>query len=98
MTDYRNHLAQHMRLALLRLLADAPGYAVNDSLAGSALRQCGFHASRDQVRSELAWLAEQGLCRLEDVGGLTVATLSERGRDVAEGRATVPGVQRPSPD
>jgi hypothetical protein len=50
------------------------------------------------VRSEIAWLAEQGLATSDELpGGLLVATLTERGSDVASGRASVPGVQRPNP-
>ncbi len=46
---------------------------------------------------QLAWLAEQGLVENDDMGGLVVATLTQRGADVAQGRVTVPGVKRPTP-
>jgi hypothetical protein len=87
----------HLRLTLLRLLAEAPGYRANSSLLTSAAdATAGFAVSRDQVRTELAWLAEQGLAELDGhIPGLSVATLTERGQDVATGRASVPGVQRP---
>lgn len=96
--NYTAHFARHVRLAMLRLLAEAPGYALNSSILTDAVAALGLAATRDQVRSEIAWLAEQGLVTSDELpGGLMVATLTERGSDVASGRAHVPGVQRPTP-
>lgn len=96
--SYQMHFARHLRLAMLRLLAEAPGYALNSSILTDALAALGLSASRDLVRGEIAWLAEQGLATCDELpGGLMIATLTERGGDVAAGRATVPGVQRPAP-
>jgi Fe2+ or Zn2+ uptake regulation protein len=88
-----------LRLTLLRLLAEQPGYQGNSSvLTQAADASAGFSCSRDQVKTELAWLAEQGLVTTtETLPGLVVAKLSERGGDVAAGRAIVPGVQKPGP-
>lgn len=88
---------EHLRIAILRLLESQPGYVSNDSVLTDALRGLGFGCSRDQVRSELAWLTEQGLTQAQVIGGLKVATLTQRGQDVAVGAASVPGVRRPSP-
>lgn len=96
--NYSAHFARHVRLAILRLLHEAPGYALNSSILTDAVAALGLVASRDQVRGEIAWLAEQGLATSEELtGGMMVATLTERGGDVAIGRAHVPGVQRPTP-
>lgn len=43
--------------------------------------------SGDQVRGDLSWLQEQGLCRLAD----DHAQITERGRDVARHAAPWPG-------
>jgi hypothetical protein len=45
--------------------------------------------SRDQIKSELRWLEEQGLVTVEDIETVLVARLTERGADVAAGRAIV---------
>ena len=96
--NYNAHFARHVRLAILRLLHEAPGYALNSSILTDAVGALGLAATRDQVRSEIAWLAEQRLVTSDELpGGLMVATLTERGADVADGRAHVPGVQRPMP-
>lgn len=96
--SYSEHFATHLRLVVLRLLAEASEYRLNSSILADAAEAHGLSASRAQIRTELAWLAEQGLLTLaEPAPGLVVATLTERGLDVAAGRGSVPGVQRPAP-
>lgn len=96
--DYGDHFAAHLRLTILRVLSEAPAYKLNDSLLTSACDAVGVPATRDKVRVQLAWLDEMGLVTLDDrIKGLTIATATERGLDVAAGRATAPGVQRPTP-
>ncbi|MNY08793.1 hypothetical protein D3C86_1416660 [compost metagenome] len=51
--------------------------------------------TRDRVKTLLAWLEEQGLVRIERLAQVQVAHLTGRGQDVAEGRATVPGIKKP---
>ena len=98
MANYSNHVREHLRLTLLRLLAnEGGGYSANESVLADAVNRFGFSVARDSVRAELAWLAEQGLVRTEDVAGLAVATITRRGLDAAAGRAQVPGVKRPGP-
>lgn len=88
----------HLRLSILRLLAETPGYSANESLITDVLRDdLGFGCSRDQVRTELGWLAEQGLLHAPETAGLKIAVVTDRGVDVAAGRAVVDGVKRPSP-
>ena len=98
MTDYLEHLAEDRRLAILRVLAEAQGYAANDSVLHTALWRLGHVVSRDQIKTDIAWLAEQGLVGREMVeGSVHVVTLTQRGQDVAEGIVTQPGIKRPSP-
>ncbi len=98
MTPYIEHFVKHLRLVILRLLHEAGGYRLNSSVLTDAANAHGLSASRDQMRGELAWLAEQGLVTTaEPTAGLIVATLTERGADIVAGRGQNPGVQRPSP-
>lgn len=97
MTSYAEFAARHLRLSLLRLLLEDADYAHNELVLSLALAQLGHGVSQDRLRTELEWLAEQGLIALEDVSGLRVARLSGRGADAARGLARVPGVARPRP-
>lgn len=94
-------LAADRRLCVLRFLSEDRDYTLNESLIQDALSLVGHAMSRDAVRTELAWLAEQGLVdiRHEALGAkeLVIASLTQRGDDVATGRASVPGVKRPGP-
>ncbi|TQL73074.1 ArsR family transcriptional regulator [Delftia sp. HK171] len=93
--SFQDFLRQDVRLVLLRVLTEMPAYRSNSSVLTSALERFGHAVTRDQVKSELTWLSEQGLVVLTDLGGVSVATLTERGQDVATGRVVVPGVKRP---
>lgn len=95
MTSYSHFLTEDRRLVVLRVLADMPAYRTNSFLLSTLLKQWGHEPSTDQVKSDIAWLQEQGLVTFDDVEGVYVATLTTRGADVAAGRAVVPGVKRP---
>lgn len=95
--SYVKTVQEHLRITLLRLLEEDPDYTLNESLLTDLTENYGFTPSRDRVRTELAWLKEQGLITLDTESSLTIATLTERGSDVARGRVEVPGVKRPSP-
>lgn len=93
--SFRDYLRKDVRLVLLRVLDEMPSYRANSSVLANVLHQFGHAATHDQVKTELRWLAEQGLLTLDEAGGVLVATLAERGQDVAEGRAVVDGIARP---
>jgi len=95
MKSFADRLLEDRRLALLRILAEQAGYKANSTVLAVALDAFGHAVSRDFVRGQLAWLAEQGLLRIDDLGAVLLATLTERGLDVANGVASVPGVARP---
>ena len=95
MSKYAQFLSEDRRLVILRVLAELPSYRTNSSVLVSLLGNFGHSPSRDQVKTELQWLAEQALVAVDDVSDVLVATLTERGADVAAGRAIVPGVKKP---
>ncbi len=97
--SYQDFVMENRRLALLRFLAGDADYAMNDSVMQAALASIGHGASRDVVKGDFAWLAEQGLVSVEVVmDKIHVAKINARGVDVACGRALVPGVSRPGPE
>lgn len=93
--SFSDYMRRDIRLVVLRILADMPAYRANSSVLTVALDRFGHATSRDQVKTELHWLEEQGLLTIEDIGAVLVATITERGSDVARGRTQVPGVARP---
>lgn len=95
MTKFAHFLAEDRRLVILRVLADLPAYRANSYVLNTLLTQWGHSTSSDQVKTDLRWLEEQGLLAIEAAESVLIATLTERGADVAAGRAIVPGVKRP---
>jgi hypothetical protein len=97
--SYRQTIAEHVRICLLRLLEEAPEYEANNAILGDGVAIYGLRVTRDLVNTELSWLDEQGLIKLQQVSGsISVARLTSRGLDVARGRATVPGVRKRGPE
>lgn len=87
----------HVRLVILKLLAAQAMGNANDAVIYEALNAMDLTCSRDAVREHFFWMGGQNLVSVLDLrlnNGLVVATLTERGGDVAKGRSFVPGVER----
>ncbi|OTS03021.1 hypothetical protein CAT24_07230 [Acinetobacter pittii] len=85
--SFEAHLKEEMRLVILRLLNELPSYRGNSSTLHSGLNHWGLSFSRDQVKTELYWLKEQGCVEVEmDNPAVVVVKLTERGQDVVESR------------
>ena len=98
MSTFTTHVAEDQRLRVLQILERAAGYDLNIHVLRMELEHLGHRPSLDALRAELAWLEEQGLVGTRPVQDLVVAVATERGLDVAAGRAGVPGVARPRPE
>jgi hypothetical protein len=98
MSAYQSYVREQRRLVILRLLAEQSAYKSNSSVLHASVDRLGISSSRDDVRTDMTWLAEQGLLRLDEPAeGVYVGVLSERGLDVAQDKTHVPGVAKPSP-
>jgi hypothetical protein len=65
--SYLTTVTEDRRLSLLLVLAQTPGYRANGFLLRDAIASVyGHDCSADQVRTDLAWLAEQGLVEVQD--------------------------------
>src|SRR6218665_2231082 len=95
--NYAEFLEQDRRLVLLKGLEGATQFTSNSFVLGRYAAAVGHSVSADRLSTDLTWLQEQGLVELEKNGAVLVAKLTMRGLDVATGRATVPGVQKPQP-
>lgn len=96
--NFNEFQTRDRRLVLLRGLEAAVQYRANALLLRRYCDAMGHVVSADRIEADLAWLAEQSLATTEQHAGVTIATLTQRGQDVAVGRAEHPGVQRPMPD
>jgi Fe2+ or Zn2+ uptake regulation protein len=98
MNDFEKLKQADMRLVILLVLAQDADYSHNEYVLREALRAMGHGVSQDKLRTELAWLAEQGLLSIAITAGTRIAKLTVRGKDVTEGVVVVPGVKRPEPE
>lgn len=96
--SYLETLSEHRRITILRYLSDISGYTSNGSILADVCNGYGVTTTRDQMRTDLRWLAEQGMVRLTEQHDFLVAMVTERGVEVARGRAFVDGVRRPGAD
>ena len=97
MSSFARHAAEDRRRIILLTLADSPGYTCNIYLLQQVLAGHGLSIAADTLQVELATLAEWGLITTESLASITVATINQRGLDVAADRATVPGIARRLP-
>lgn len=93
----KKYFDEDRRLCVLRVLALAPSMQANHFVLQTALEGLGHRVSREKVQQDLCWLDETGLVRVEDLETITLASLTDKGLDVAEGRVSIPGVKRPIP-
>jgi len=85
------------RLLILRALNAANGYALRDSVLQRAIETSAAAVSLDRLRTDLDWLAEQNLLAVQRADAHWMASITDRGMDIATGRASVNGVDRPRP-
>ena len=83
------------RLRVLLALDEMPTGLANEAVLRRVLLAVGHAVSIDLLRTELAWLDEQGLAVLEQSDVLYVARILPRGRDVGRGLVKQPGVASP---
>jgi len=89
--------AADRRLIILVSLQAANGYRLNDSVLMRTIEASTAPVSMDRLHTELDWLAEQDLVCVNRDAPTWLANITERGADVALGRTSVPGVDRPRP-
>ncbi|MCX7258015.1 MAG: hypothetical protein NTZ64_15210 [Polaromonas sp.] len=84
----RDILPAHRRASLLATLYFEPSGTARITVLVKQLELVhGLVVSTDLVRADVTWLADVELAQVKD----DVVRLTERGRDVAQGRAKFPG-------
>ncbi|MDG4811672.1 hypothetical protein P8629_01505 [Hydrogenovibrio sp. 3SP14C1] len=92
--SFEQYNTEHQRRLILEQLEKENDYAQNQIVMKQILAAYGQTLSTDKVLAEFAWLQEQDLVALDKFGGFTVAKLTERGLDVANGASQMPGIAR----
>jgi len=91
---YAQYILEDMRLSMLRLLSELPGYTANSSTLHSAVKGWGFVLTRSEVIRQLHWLAERALVEVEPINtDVLLVRLLDRGLDVAQGIIRHPGIK-----
>ncbi|MBF0273463.1 MAG: ArsR family transcriptional regulator [Magnetococcales bacterium] len=93
--DFNAMLREDRRGCILRFLEDAPGRFGSLPVLVMVLDTAGHRTSSESVAEELDWLERNRLVTLDIPGGVVVATLTQRGAEVAQDRLRVTGVKRP---
>lgn len=92
--------SEDRRLIMLMAL-DESGFHANETVLKQVTEQFGHQPTRDNIRGDLQFLAENNLIRLEKLpaqsGEIWIAHLLTAGKEVAQGRV-YPGVARREPD
>ena len=79
---------------ILRILDELPNREANLGVVSDGLRHYGIGATQDVIRTDLAWLQEQGYLQVRYADQLWIPVLTARGAEVAAGTVLAPGVAR----
>ena len=94
--NYLHFRIEGMRRMALVVLSLSPDYRATLTTLRDALSAAGFSPSADVLRTQVAWLAEQGAVTVAEEGPNLSIALTERGEDIAAGHASVPGIAVPT--
>jgi hypothetical protein len=95
--SFAKFVEKDRRLTVLLALESAAEYSANHFLLNRFCGSMGHSVSMAQTLQDLAWLDTADLLTLAQSNEVIVATLTQNGVDVANGRTTVQGVARPAP-
>jgi hypothetical protein len=97
--SYADILAEKRRLYILRILQKTPGLHAGHQVLRTALADKQRQWPLSAIREDLQILAVAGCVELEELSvegmpSVLMATLTEKGSEVASGLESVPGVAR----
>lgn len=83
----------YRRGRILALLAESNAKGMSAPLLRTTLSGWGYKADPDTMAVDTAWLGRYSLIAERDIAGVTMLTITERGRAVVSGDLDFPGVQ-----
>ena len=93
--DPKQTAEANRRLAILVALSLSTKYKLTSHDVRAVVDGAGYPASMATIGADVQWLRETGLIRYDVEND--VLRLTDRGLDVANGTAEVPGVGKPGP-
>ena len=96
--SYQTIIAKEQRLLILQALQQDTDYRVNDIMLQAWLEEMGMDTSMDKLHTEMQWLEEQGMLTIEHIKSMQIATITQRGLDLANGKSRNQGVARIKPE
>ena len=96
--SYKETIAKEQRLLILQALQQDTDYRVNDIMLQAWLEEMGMNPSMDKLHTEMQWLEEQDMLTIEHIKTMQIATITQRGLDLASGKSRNQGVARIKPE
>lgn len=84
--------SKYRRGRVLAILAESNDQGCGAPMLRTMVRDWGYACDADTAAIDLAWLSRHGLIAIRDVGGISFARITERGRDVVTHNLDMPGV------
>lgn len=78
---------------ILALLSQSNNSGMSETLLRTTLKGWGYKADPDTIAIDTAWLDRYALIASREIAGVTMFTITERGRAVVSGDLDFPGVQ-----
>ncbi len=93
--DYAATLRRTRRRVILEILAGSAEGSTSELMLEPVLGARRVYGSdRDAIRTEIAWLGDQGFVQVEDVGGVLFCTLLDGGAAIAAGKRDHPDIEK----
>lgn len=92
--SYKDLLRQYRRRLIIELLNESNDLRINEIILKSMINTRLSAVGSDVLRSDLQWLEDQSLIRIEKHADLWVAELTKTGQDVATGAMVMPGIPK----
>jgi len=96
--SYSDYTLKNVRLIILRALSEESDYTHNETILDEILKTFGHTKSRDYIRNQLRYLADDaGAITLREAGSVLIATITQRGLDHVGMKIEIEGVQKLRP-
>lgn len=94
---YQEKFNEEVRLVILKALNEEPNHRLNESLLMQVLTNFAMNRTREHLRTQLRWLADQASAiKITEAGSVLIAELTQAGAEHLERVSTIEGVKKPS--